>query len=127
MIFVVTLPSGPVQLLKASFVAVPTCSGELPFLVPFGMLPDACDPGVLPLAVQVTSTPRLLSTVLAVLAVYEPPPLTLAVSLVALAAAGVARAGAAAMPITAAAPADASRIALTLFEMVMESASLSRF
>ena len=88
MIVVETGPSGPVQLLKASFAAVPTATGELPLCVPFGIEPDADDPGFLPLALQVTLTPRLLSMVLAVVAVYEPPPLTLAVSLVAFAAAG---------------------------------------
>src|SRR5258708_18771425 len=100
MIFVVTGRSGRRQLWNARLVVVPTFSGEGPLWVPLGMLPDADEAGVVPLLVQVTLTPRLLSTVLVALAVNLPPLLILTVSVVLR---GIdARADAAHRPTTAA-------------------------
>src|SRR5260370_40157093 len=76
MTFVVTLPTGPVQLLKARLVAVPILTGALPLVVPLGMLPQADDAGVLPLLVHATLTPLLVSTVFVAAAARAPPPRT---------------------------------------------------
>src|SRR5262245_31419287 len=113
MIFVVTLPSGPVQFPNDSLPAVPTLTGDAPLWVPFGIEPVARDPLVLPLVVHVTLMPWSLSTVLLALAVKPPPPLTFTVR-------GVdARAGAALSPITARAAPVALSSARALFPIVM--------
>src|SRR5262252_7622160 len=69
---VVTAPSGPVQLLNASFAAVPTFTGEVPVWEPVGTFPEVLEPGVEPTVEQVTLTVPSFRTVFADVAVYEP-------------------------------------------------------
>jgi hypothetical protein len=66
---VVTAPSGPVQLLNASFAAVPTFTGEVPVWEPVGTLPEVDEPGVEPTVVHVTLTLPSVSTVFEAVAV----------------------------------------------------------
>jgi hypothetical protein len=111
---VCTAPSGPEQWLNDSFAAVPTFTGDVPLSVAVLTVPDALEPGVDPLVVQVTLTPLLLSTVFDALAVYDPPELTLTLRVVA------AIAGAALRPTSAAAEPAMSRRLLARLINVMD-------
>src|SRR5215831_8083835 len=112
--WVVTAPSGPVQLWNASFAAVPTFTGEFPVWLPVGTLPEVLEAGVVPLVVHVTLTMPSVRTVFADVAVYEPPLLTLTVSVVA------AIAGAALRPTTAPAAPRVARTVLARLNNVMD-------
>src|SRR5215472_11000544 len=112
--WVVTAPSGPEQLLNASFAAVPTLTGEVAVWVPVAILPDAVEACFVLVLVQVTLTPLSVRTVFEAVAVYEPPLLILTVSVV------EAMAGAALRPTTAPAMASVDRAVLARLINVMD-------